>query len=388
MMRAIRDHFENGKAFKWLFGDVRGDRAGKKWSDKELILATRTSVGMREASITAGAIGKTETGPHYDLIVSDDPVSILNTQTRDVMDKTLDDHRQLSAVLDKHGVLVLVGTPYCWGDLYTYIEQNSTGWDVSEKKPVSQMNYDSFYTPQFLADERAVLGAHRYGCWYLLNPTNPEDAEFKQEWFTNWNGVVDELPPKAVTIVAIDSALCETRDSDRVGMVVIAKQAGGSVYVIEAKGLRMTSADVVDEIFRLEKAYSPAALVLGKATFERVLKKWVEEEAKRRDIFPRLQTYKGEGQNKNDIGRMRSLIGRYQARRIKHTATMWDLEDELLRFPKGDHIDIADALAVAIDTASKYAGGGSVRHEALVGAGGPRKLPGNFPVAVKDWYQN
>jgi len=351
MLRVLRDHIENNALFRGLYGNLRGDAKSLKWENKQLIIASRTAVGMREATFTAGAIGTTETGGHFDLIVSDDPVSEHNTETLEQNLKVLDDHRQLSAFLDKASVMILDGTRYAFGDLYGYVLDHPTGWDVEDVHSVETADYDSFYTPEYLEAERDAQGADRFANWYRNLVIDPETAVFKGEWFETWSGEFDDLPAKTGIVAAFDPAVGEKRNSDKVGLVILARAGIGPCQLLEAKGMRITPTRLIEEIFRVQAQYGPMGLKrigIELVGGFKVLEYWLREEEKRRDTYVVRKELKPGTSADAKRARIRLLAPRYEARQIKHRVGMTDLEEQALRFPLGDD-DIIDALAFAVE---------------------------------------
>lgn len=403
MLRVIRDHIENNQLFRSLYGDFRGDTKGRKWTDNELITGGRTAIGMREATFTAGAIGTTETGGHFDLIVSDDPVSEHNTETLEQNLRVLDDHRQLSAFLDKASVMILDGTRYAFGDLYGYVLDNPTGWDVEDVHSVETAEYDSLYTPEYLEAERSAQGARRYANWYRNLVIDDETAVFNADWFETWSGEFDDLPAKSGIVAAFDPAVGEKRDSDRVGKVVLARAGGGPCHLLEAKALRITPTQLIEEIFDTQKRYGPMGLKrigIELVGGFKVLEYWLREEEKRRDTYVvRKELKPGTSPDAKRV-RIRLLAPRYEARQIKHRVGMTDLEEQLLRFPLGED-DVPDALAFAVEMSRSLSRESKVVSEEEArqferdahllamkkSKPGELVLPGNFRLREPSWYE-
>ena len=111
------------------FQIIFGDYEGPVWNEGEIVISKRTSVTMKEASITAGGIGTTKVGQHYDVYILDDPNSPANSATHEQRKKVVDHYQYAQSILEKpHGIFVLIGTRYSEDDLIGWIIKNELGF--------------------------------------------------------------------------------------------------------------------------------------------------------------------------------------------------------------------------------------------------------------------
>jgi hypothetical protein len=118
-LRAIRMHLES-EAMVSLFGNFRTDSV---WREDSMLIAQRKK-NLKEPSITAGGVGTTRVGQHYDLIIGDDYNSPANTSTKDQSQKVIDHFRYNLNILDPGGSYVIIGTRYGESDLIGWVLQN------------------------------------------------------------------------------------------------------------------------------------------------------------------------------------------------------------------------------------------------------------------------
>jgi phage terminase large subunit-like protein len=79
-----------------------------------------------------------------------------------------------------------------------------------------------------------------------------------------------------------------------------------------------------------------------------VVEPFLRKEMSRRNIYPKVVPLETKGRPKED--RIEGLIPRYANGDIFHIEELCNqLEDQLLRFPKGKNDDIIDSLAYQID---------------------------------------
>lgn len=114
-IREIKGHLESER-----MRDLWGDLVGPKWDEGEIILKTRTA-NRKEASITAGGLGTTRIGQHYDLIIGDDYNSPQNSETPEKCQKVIDHVRYNLNILNPGGEYLLIGTRYAERDVIGFM---------------------------------------------------------------------------------------------------------------------------------------------------------------------------------------------------------------------------------------------------------------------------
>ena len=110
-IREIKGHLQSERMTS-LFGDM----IGHKWDEGEIIVGQRTA-NRKEASITAGGIGTTRVGQHYDLIIGDDYNSPQNSETPEKCQKVIDHVRYNLNILNPGGEYLIIGTRYAERDV-------------------------------------------------------------------------------------------------------------------------------------------------------------------------------------------------------------------------------------------------------------------------------
>jgi hypothetical protein len=110
-IREIKWHFESERMTNFF-----GDHVGPKWDEGEIILKTRTA-NRKEASITAGGLGTTRVGQHYDKIIGDDYNSPANSESPEKCQKVIDHVRYNLNILNPGGDYAFIGTRYAERDV-------------------------------------------------------------------------------------------------------------------------------------------------------------------------------------------------------------------------------------------------------------------------------
>ncbi len=110
-IREIKGHLQSERMTA-LFGS----QLGPKWDEGEIILKSRKA-NRKEASITAGGLGTTRIGQHYDLIIGDDYNSPQNSETPEKCQKVIDHVRYNLNILNPGGEYLFIGTRYAERDV-------------------------------------------------------------------------------------------------------------------------------------------------------------------------------------------------------------------------------------------------------------------------------
>lgn len=118
-IREIKQHYSSER-----YTRIFGQREGSKWGESEIIVKHRTRYmrGLRkEASITAGGVGTTKVGQHYDLIIGDDYNSPSNSDTPEKCEKVINHVRYNMNILNPLGEYIFVGTRYAERDVIGWL---------------------------------------------------------------------------------------------------------------------------------------------------------------------------------------------------------------------------------------------------------------------------
>lgn len=114
-LREIKAHMKS-KYFLDLFGNLEGE----VWTQSELIINKRTK-RIKEASVSAGGIGTTKVGQHFDVIICDDLNSPNNSNSIDNANKVIDHYKYNISILEPDGTYVVIGTRYASNDVIGHI---------------------------------------------------------------------------------------------------------------------------------------------------------------------------------------------------------------------------------------------------------------------------
>jgi predicted phage terminase large subunit-like protein len=132
--------------------------------------------------------------------------------------------------------------------------------------------------------------------------------------------------------------------ADYSAIVTVAIGPEDETYVLEAKRGRWNPLELINEIFSTHIRFKPSRIAIETFGFQQTLKFFLTEEMRRRSHYlPMFETPHESGRSKE--ARIMSLQPRIQYCKFYVKRDMVDLVDELMRFPKGKHDDVIDALA-------------------------------------------
>lgn len=365
----IKGHFEANQKITNYYGNYVSKFG---WREDSIVVSQRTK-NLKEPTVSCAGVEVVKVGMHYDLIIMDDLVSDLNTGTREQMDKVKDFYRLALSLLEPNGKIIVIGTRWHYDDLYAHLMENESHrfnkYIRGAYNPDGSLWFPQRLTKEFLDDQRLSQRGYIFACQYLNNPIDDEEAIFKKSWIKYFSLRTDgTLVPQEEqethldkakktkykinecnVFIHIDPATSEQKWSDYTGIVVTAVDPEENVYVLEAERKKIILPDLIKHIFKLYDKYSPNVrkiLIEEQATLSIIKYPLFEEQKKRGKFLPIHEITHMWKIKKED--RIASMQQRFQFGTIFINVNTPDIEDELLRFPKGQHDDIIDALSFGI----------------------------------------
>ena len=191
-----------------------------------------------------------------------------------------------------------------------------------------------------LEDKKKQFGSLVYSAEMLNQPVDESTQEFfKKNFKYKTQEEVNKL--KVRKFVTIDSALTKHAESDFTGIV---KNYVSEIndWHLDARRYKVNSKELINLIFQFhDEGFEKIGIEEG--AFTQAVEPFFQDECKVRNKYPYIVKLKHGGIMKET--RIRGLIPRYEAGHIYHiTGTSSELEEELLKFPKGLNDDVADAL--------------------------------------------
>lgn len=181
------------------------------------------------------------------------------------------------------------------------------------------------------------------------DPLDDDLIEFKRDWFirTERTPEVMQKLQHIAPLLSIDPAFRLKQTNDFSGIAVTKALPDGTIYVLEAKQMKINAAQLVEEIFRLVGIYKPYKVLLETVSAQVLLVDLLKNEMKKRRVWFVIEEVKT-STTETKAMKIRGLVEFYSNGRIYHMGNLVDLEGQLLEFPRGTHDDIIDALSQQI----------------------------------------
>jgi len=313
----------------------------------------RNNYRLKEETIEVMGAEAKVVGRHYDYIKKDDLVTPETVTTSEQIEKTIDWDRFSISLFDipQTGREDYIGTRYHDRDLYGHLLENRREIKpyirqaIEDGKPV----FPERYGLDELKNIRERQGYYIFSCQYQNDAIPQEDARFKKDWIEYY----EVLPDNLRYVMAVDPAISDRPGADYSGIVVVGTDylRPPTMYIAYTLRARMLPNELIDKIFELYDLYHPIYVGLETVSFQKMLKFALQDEMKKREKYIPIKELKPGARVSKEF-RIMALQPRFEARMVKIKRTMTELEDELLRFPRGRHDDLIDALAYCLEMIS------------------------------------
>ena len=320
---------------------------------------------QNKGGYTSVGRGGSTTGKGANIFLIDDPLKDREeAESETIRNKTWDWYTSVVTTrLEKHGAIIIIMTRWHMDDLVARVLESSknTGekWEIISFPAVAVVDekYRRIGEPLWKdkkdLDELNIIKHQNIYDWYSLYQQMPiasEIQEFKPEYFTYFEET--DLPKTFDIDITIDPAISKKKDACNTAIVAVGKSIElPDWFILDYKVGKFDPLELIDLTFfifnELRKTYPFANIKLWieGIAYQESLKYFFEEEMRRRNQYINLEMFKD---TQDKFQRIRGLIPLLKTGIIKTRRHMKELEDELLLFPVGKTIDIADALAFHI----------------------------------------
>lgn len=334
--------------FTSVFGRIMAEdsQSANKWH-------TVANGGLIALGVGAGA-----TGRGASCLIIDDPIKNREEAESLTMRSRAYDWFTSTAYtrLSPAGAIVLVATRWHEDDLTgRLLEQMKAGgekWEVLSFPAIAETDEEHRRQGEALWPERYgledykrtrdTIGPYDWSALYQQSPIDSASQEFRPEMFkTRPYSEVEAMMTNR--FLSIDTAISQAASADYTGFCenMVDQQNN---WNLRAWHERMTPLELIDRLFALHATRRYTKIGIEKGIYAMTLKPFLDDEMKRRNVF--LPIFELDHRQQGKELRIRGLLPRYAAGAVYHVeGECAALEDELLRFPKGRHDDVADAAA-------------------------------------------
>jgi predicted phage terminase large subunit-like protein len=351
---SLKAEFESNDKLKNFYGSL----VSKNWSEGEII--------VNGIMIKALGAGMKLRGLKYhewrpDLVIMDDLENdelVENKARREKLERWF--NAAVIPSMQKDGKLIAIGTILHYDSLlYKLVSLDK--YQQFNKSVYKAINDFGALWPEHLnLDELAKIKEEyiKQGQGYLFyqeyqnDPISDENRKFKLEKFKYLSQASElELEAKLIsTFITIDRAYSTEKTADYTAIVVNKIDNQNNWHIVYAERNRLTEKELIDKIFDLKSYYNPTKIGIEQKAFKYTLEPTLKDEMRRRNIFFLVEELKDLGTGKNV--RVEGLVPRFESGSIYIKKEQTDLIDELIKFPKGIHDDLIDALAYQLGIAN------------------------------------
>jgi hypothetical protein len=306
----------------------------------------------------AVGVGGATTGKGADLLLIDDPIKNRQDAESETVRASVWDWYTSTARtrLSPEGAIVVVMTRWHDDDLVGRLlrSENAAHWEqvhfpaVATAKERFRGSGEALWPDHFslpiLEETKRDIGSYDWSSLYQGSPLDSESQEFRKEFFHSRSE--DDLKDKRLNrYLTIDLAFSDKETADDLGFCDN-RVDPKNCWNLRAWKRKMSPKDFIDYLFTLhaENNYTQIGILDKHSQYTIVIAPFIEEECRKRNKFLPILPIKTQDTSKEL--RIRALLPRYLNHSVYHLdGACVDLEEQLLRFPKGVHDDVADATA-------------------------------------------
>lgn len=358
-------------------------KAKRRWKEYEITVNGRTDWVAKEPSIGTCGIDSVKAGPHYPLIILDDPESDTNTNTIEACHKLIEQYKYFSPMLTHNppGIMIVIGTPYSLDGLYMYI-LNTPAERRHYKVMIGQARKETALLPE-ISGEFTHLPFGPEGTYLLpkvLTKEKLDDEEekdpvffasqylisfiagaaqmFDPKWFRYYLTV--ELPDQLRIYIAVDPGYSKASTAAYTAIIVAGVDNLNNIFILKLIHARMTPDEITDKLYELYEEYQPFKIGVETNAIQTVFNWVFQKAAQTKGILPIFPLTARQASKEE---RIKGLVAPYKEGKIYHLArdedkskvdpTQQAIESQLIRFPgaklKVDAIDAESMLLELID---------------------------------------
>ena len=286
-------------------------------------------------------------GRRPDLILLDDIESEEHAYSKSLRDKLKRWFYRAVMGLSKDAKVFVIGTIIHYDSLLNELLEKGKqlGWFARKYRAIEDGKplHPYLWTIEELEKKKKEIGSMAFASEYMNEPLSDEDRMFREEWIQYYEP--HEVGNLKIKVMAIDPATGKSR-GDYSAIVVVGKDENGIIYVLDAVAGRTSDLKFIETIIDRYQMWKPHSILFEEVAFQEIYKNMLMREASKRGIHLPIRPVKPRASKEMRIQKLSPLIENGLIRFRKNQKL---LIEQLLMFPKGDHDDLPDALAYAVD---------------------------------------
>jgi predicted phage terminase large subunit-like protein len=360
----IRRAVEYNKSWTTAFGL----EAGAPWSSTQLCIRHKTlghEIRLLGMGVTGSTRGINIDDYRPDLIICDDIMDEENSHTAESRRKIKDLIGSLRHSLaprsdSPEAKFVILQTPLDSDDA---IEEamNDPQYATIEISCFTKNNTESSWPARWsfeelMADKEAHIQRNQLSLWMREMEVKVISSELSH-WKADWLDYYIIIPEPIIHFMGVDptpppsdskkilSEIEQAKLDDAVVMDIGLYK--GDVFLVDYYSAKSPNPEeFVNKIFEYYRTYRPRVVTVETTLFQRMLKWYIEQEMKRRQVFMRIQPF--EGKQKKETRILQSVSGRASNGTIHVKKTQTAFIEQFTRYPQVAHDDLLDAFSLCL----------------------------------------
>lgn len=255
IMANIKGHFTKNDEFRYFYKEFcpETNSVGKiEFGTTEYFTTPARFRMYKEPTVMVAGVGTNLTGLHYDYMKCDDLVTDKSVTNDTQIQSSKEYYASLRQLFDNPMFPKedIIGTIYHFNDLHT--EMKKSGRFNLSFVPIrsddGEIAFKERFTEQSINDliTDPTVGPYTFATQYMLNPVNPADAKFRQEWIHK-ETIHDENT--LAQYILCDPASTQKKKSDYTVMERWGVNSDGKHFLLQGVRDKLTSFQRVDLLF-------------------------------------------------------------------------------------------------------------------------------------------
>ena len=342
----MKEHFRKNEELIKLYGQFYEPKL--KWNEDEFDVLGK-GLGSKEATVTAVGVGGNLVSQHYSRIICDDLVNLENSSTRYNSEKVIDWWQRAFSLLDYDGEMLIIGTRWSYFELYSWI-RDKFAVDADIYIRGAYNDDGSLYFPELLNEAKlkelkGLQGSYVFSSFYLNNPVDEASALIKREFLKYYGpGEENQLPQNLNIFAVCDPAVSQKQDADESSIIIVGVDTDNNWWILETRSGQWTTQELIENLFAVHAQWKPITMTLEVIGQAQGIMLPIHDEEDRRKVYLPLVEITVRDHIRKEI-RIRSVLQpRFERGKVFIKRDMYDLEEQIIHFPRSKRDDMIDAL--------------------------------------------
>jgi len=344
ILRAVEGTMVKNERYREVFGNLVPQNKETTWTDSEKVVL-RTAYDLKDPSLRAIGSGGSVLNRRADVIVVDDLLSISNSATAYLRSKLSEWFwLELMPVLEPDGKIIVLGTRFSDGDLYSeFIEKWGSDNVLIYRTPGADGKaiWEEEYPLDLLNSLREQMGPILFDLVYINAPSSLALSHIREENFSYW----DHWPEEAVIVQGIDPA-SSTKGSADFFVIATLAYANNKAYLIDLFRTKIHPSQCINAIKLQAEKWKPQVINIEADAGQIFLTQLIQEKTA-------LPIRKSTSRNIPKELRFIRIASDLESGRLllphRDSRITQEFLKELLSFPRGEYDDILDAVDKALE---------------------------------------